>query len=164
MRPEDQEYVNSLYHETYDMLKLYAHSMLFDMYCAEELTQEVFVTAMEKTDELRSSPNPRGWLYNTLRHKILNYNRTTTNRLRLVADYVAVNGDEITMHIDPEDLPLKYGRLAKTEEFQLIYDMAVMGMNHEELAQIRGISVVTCRKRVERAKKYLRKKLQNQLD
>ena len=61
--------------------------------------------------------------------------------------------------MDHPDLSLQYGELADTEEFGLIYDMAVLGKSQQELAAERGITVVTCRKRVERAKKYLRKKL-----
>lgn len=159
MKPEENELVYRLYQEMYDMLVSYAKSALHDEYLAEELTQEVFVTAVCKPEELMNSPNPQGWLYKTMWNTIQNYNRTSANRLKLIADYLAVNGAEITMSIDQPDLRLKYGRLAQTEEFRLIYDIVIEGKTYEELARERGISVENCRKRAERAKRYLRRKI-----
>ena len=52
-----------------------------------------------------------------------------------------------------------YGKVAQLEEFQLLKEMAVDGLSHLEMAQKRGISVDACKKRVQRAKKFLQKKI-----
>ena len=159
MKPEEKELIDQLYFEMYDSLVGYANSILHNQHRAEELTQEVFVSAVRKPEALLASPNPKGWLYKTMWNMIQNNNRTAANQLKLIADYLAANGAEITVSIDQLDLKLKYGKLAETEEFKLIYDMAVLGKTHEEMAWERGISVNTCKKRAERAKIFLRRKL-----
>lgn len=159
MKPEEKELIDRLYFEMYDSLVAYANSILRDQHRSEELTQEVFVSAVRKPDALLSSPNPKGWLYKTLVHMLQNNNRTTAHQMKLIADYLSVNGAEIAVSIDQPNLKIKYGKLAETEEFKLIYDMAVLGKTHEEMAAERNISVNTCKKRAERAKKFLRRKL-----
>ncbi len=161
MKPEEKELIDRLYFEMYDSLVGYANSCLYDQHRAQELTQEVFVSALRKPEALLSCPNPKGWLYKTMRNMIQNNGRTTAHQIKLIADYLAANGAEITVSIDQPDLKLKYGGLAETEAFKLIYDMAVLGKTHEEMAAERGISVTTCRKRAERAEKYLLKNCQN---
>ena len=159
MKPEEKELIDQLYFEMYDSLVSYANSVLRDQHRAEELTQEVFVSAVRKPDALLSCPNPKGWLYRTLVHMLQNNSRTTAHQMKLIADYLSVNGAEIAVSIDQPNLKLKYGKLAETEEFKLIYDMAVLGKTHEEMAAERNISVNSCKKRAERAKKFLRRKL-----
>ena len=159
MKPEEKALIDRLYFEMYDSLVGYANSYLNDQHRAEELTQEVFVSAVQKPEALMNCPNPKGWLYKTLVHMIQNNSRTTAHQMKLIADYLSVNGAEITVSIDQPDLKLKYGKLAETEEFKLIYDMAVLGKSQQEMAAERGITVVNCKKRVERAKKFLRRKL-----
>ena len=56
-------------------------------------------------------------------------------------------------------LDITYGPLAQTEEFQLLKEMAVDRKSHLEMAQKRGISVAACKKRVQRAKEFLKKKI-----
>ena len=159
MKPEEKELIDQLYFEMYDSLVSYANSFLRDQHRAEELTQEVFVSAVRKPEALLSSPNPRGWLYKTMVHMLQNNTRTTATQMKLIADYLSVNGAEIAVSIDQLDLKIKYGKLAEAEEFKLIYDMAVLGKSQQEMAAERGITVVNCKKRVERAKKFLRRKI-----
>ena len=159
MKLEERELIDRLYFEMYDSLVGYANSYLNDQQRAEELTQEVFVSAVQKPEALMNCPNPKGWLYKTMWNMIQNSNRVTSRQMKLIADFLTVNGREITVSIDQPDLKLKYGKLAETEEFKLIYDMAVLGKTHEEIATERNISVNTCKKRAERAKKFLRRKL-----
>ena len=159
MKPEEKELIDRLYFEMYESLVSYADSILHDQHRAEELTQEVFVSAVRKPDALLSCPNPKGWLYRTLVYMLQNNRRTTAHQLKLIADYLSVNGAQVAVSVDQPDLKLQYGKLAETEEFKLIYDMAVLGKTHEEMARERGISVNNCKKRAERAKKFLRRKL-----
>lgn len=159
MKPEQKDFINKLYFEMRDELVGLINAYLRDDLLSQELAQEVFLTAMEKPDAVCSSPNPKGWLYRTARNMMLNNYKTTAHRVRLVSDYLAVYGLERTIFMDPEDLKVKYSALAETEEFKLIYDMAVLGKSQQEMSDERGITVVNCKKRVERAKKLLRRKL-----
>ena len=159
MKPEEKELIDRLYFEMYEPLVGYANSYLNDLHRAEELTQEVFVSAVRKPEALLNSPNPKGWLYKAMWNMIQNSNRVTTRQMKLIADFLSVNGREVAVSMDQPDLKLQFGELAETEEFKLIYDMAVLGKSQQEMAIERGITVVNCKKRVERAKKFLRRKL-----
>ena len=159
MKPEEKELIDRLYFEMYEPLVGYANSYLSDQHRAEELTQEVFVSAVRKPEALLNSPNPKGWLYKAMWNMIQNSNRVTTRQMKLIADFLSVNGREVAVSMDQPDLKLQFGELAETEEFKLIYDMAVLGKSQQEMAAERGITVVNCKKRVERAKKFLRRKL-----
>ena len=159
MKPEERELIDRLYFEMFESLVGYANSYLNDLHRAEELTQEVFISAVQKPQALLDSPNPKGWLYKAMWNMVQNNNRVTMRQMKLIADFLTLNGREITVSIDQPDLKIKYGALADTEEFKLIYDMAVLGKTHEEMAAERSITVVNCKKRVERAKKFLRRKL-----
>lgn len=159
MKPEEKELIDRLYFEMYEPLVGYANSYLSDQHRAEELTQEVFVSVVRKPEALLNSPNPKGWLYKAMWNMIQNSNRVTTRQMKLIADFLSVNGREVAVSMDQPDLKLQFGELAETEEFKLIYDMAVLGKSQQEMAVERGITVVNCKKRVERAKKFLRRKL-----
>ena len=159
MKPEERELIDRLYFEMFESLVGYANSYLNDLHRAEELTQEVFISAVQKPQALLDSPNPKGWLYKAMWNMVQNNNRVTMRQMKLIADFLTLNGREITVSIDQPDLKIKYGALADTEEFKLIYDMAVLGKSQQEMAAERGITVVNCKKRVERAKKFLRRKL-----
>jgi len=61
-----------------------------------------------------------------------------------------------------EELPeFLYQDLADTEEFRLVKALVLDGKSYQELARDRNITVGTCRKRMERAKKFLREKIRN---
>ena len=159
MKPEERELIDRLYFEMFESLVGYANSYLNDLPRAEELTQEVFISAVQKPQALLDSPNPKGWLYKAMWNMIQNSNRVTARQMKLIADFLSVNGREVAVSMDQPDLKLQFGELAETEEFKLIYDMAVLGKTQQEMAVERGITVVNCKKRVERAQKFLRRKL-----
>ena len=60
---------------------------------------------------------------------------------------------------DAVNLRILYDSLADSEEFKLLYEMAIEGHSHEEMAASRGISLSACKKRVQRAKQVLQRKI-----
>ena len=54
-----------------------------------------------------------------------------------------------------------YQDIADTEEFKLLFEMAVEGKSHKEMAEARGITVDACKKRVQRAREKLLKKIKS---
>lgn len=90
---------------------------------------------------------------------IRNSRKSRKNGTRLLTDYLAVYRHDIAITEDTPSLELQYGKIVDMDEFQLIYEMAVEGKSHLEMAKSRGISVDACKKRVQRAKEVLRKKL-----
>ena len=64
----DLEYIEGLYREMYTLMFYYAKKILLKEALAEEAVQETFVTACQRLDSLKSSPNPQGWIMNALKH------------------------------------------------------------------------------------------------
>lgn len=157
MNPEYGERIEQLYLEMYDMLFAYARCSFAEESLAEEAVQETFKIACQKPDQLCESPNPKGWLVNTLKYTIRNMKRSRDSMQQLLA--LVEQNEPATYSEDRLPLDLMYENLSNTEEFKLLVEMAVEGKSHLEMATARGISVNACKKRVQRAKETLQKKI-----
>jgi len=152
--------IEKLYLEMYSMLFEYARSSLSSDALAEEAVQETFCIACKKVDALCNSPNPKGWLVNTLKNIISNMKRHRSTVDRVLREYVASKITDIIVTENNIKTEILFNDIADTEEFQLLKELALDGLSYLEMAQKRGISVVACRKRVQRAKEKLQKKIQ----
>lgn len=161
MNAEQNKLIEQLYLELFDCMMAYARSSLRSESQAEEAVQETFRIACMKPEELYISLNPQGWLLKTLKFTIQNKKRTNDNAVRLMTDYIARHSNDTAFSEDKVPLEILYGPLAQSEEFQLLREMAVEGRSQLEMAQDRGISLNACKKRVQRAKEYLKIKLKN---
>ena len=159
MNPEYSEMIEQLYLEMYDMLLTYARCSFQEESLAEEAVQETFQIACQKPDKLCDSVNPKGWLVNTLKFTILNMKRNREHALQILSGYLVSQQENVVFSEDKLCLQLMYEDIADTDEFQLIKEMAIDGKSHLEMANARGISVSACKKRVQRAKETLKKKL-----
>ena len=151
--------IEAFYLDMYDLLLIYARNSLDNESLAEEAIQETFRIVCTKPEDLLSSPNPKGWIVNALKYTIQNMKRSRDKANALLTQYLASNSGGGGVSEDRISLEVTYENVAHSEEFQLIKEMAVEGKSHLEMAQSRGISVAACKKRVQRAKEYLRKKL-----
>ena len=156
MTDEQSGRIEQLYHELFVPLTMYARSVLQNNELAEEAVQDTFRIACAKPEALLNSPNPKGWLLNTLKYVLRNIARSQNRAVRLVS---AISQEDTLADTDREDLTILYGTLAQTEEFRLLQGVAD-GKTILELAQERGIGLEACKKRIQRARKYLQKKLQ----
>ena len=158
MTAEQSKTIETLYLEMFDMLMAYARASLENEALAEEAVQETFRIACLKPDDLLLSPNPKGWIINTLKFTIQNSRRSRDKAMILLTEYMASHNED-TFSEDHISLEVTYGNIAQTDEFQLIKEIAVDGHSHLEMAQKRGISVDACKKRVQRAKEFLKKRM-----
>lgn len=158
MTREQQNYIEKLYSEEYQHLMTFAIGHLGSAVLAEEAVQETFAVACERAEHLCLSPNPKGWLVNTLKFVIRNIERR-----RKVAEKVATDalGDRLDLlgAPDPTDPKLLYGNVAGTEEFKLMMSIGVEGLSFIEIAEEQGVSVSTVKKRAERARKLLQRRI-----
>lgn len=147
--------IEQLYHELFKPLTAYALSVLRSRALAEEAVQEVFRIACTKPASLCESPNPRGWLLVTLKNVLKNVVRSMASANRLTE---TVRQQTRTADTDPVNIRLLYGPLADTDEFRLMEGVAA-GKTMLELAREQGITVEACKKRVQRAREYLKKRI-----
>lgn len=163
MEQEQRAKIQSLYFEMFDRLMAYARSCLENEALAEEAVQEAFQIACQKPDSVCSSPNPRGWIVNTLRNTVRNIQSRRASAKHVLERYVVSQARDLTFSNDKLSLELLYENVAELEEFKLLAEMAVEGKSHAEMAAQRGITVSACKKRVQRAKETLQKKLKKDL-
>lgn len=158
MNIEQSRLIEHLYMEMYDMLMTYARCSLQEDTLAEEAVQETFRVACQKPESLQESPNPKGWLVNTLKNMIRNMKQNRANAQRILLQYLEVRAGEDAFSEDKLSLSSLYGEMVNTEEFKLLKEFAIDGRSHLEMAKARGISVAACKKRLQRAKETLRLK------
>ena len=158
MTSDQRKRIEEFYLEMYDRLFIYARSALDNESLAEEAIQETFRIVCMKPEDLLSSPNPKGWIVNTLKYTIQNMKRSRDKANVLLTQYLAANSS-VAFSEDRISLEVTYENVARSEEFSLIKEMAGDGRSHLEMAQSRGISVAACKKRVQRAKEFLRRKI-----
>lgn len=159
MDESQRQWIEQLYLEMYEKMLAYANSIFIEDGLAEEAVQETFRIACQKPDQLCDSENPRGWLVNTLKFTLRNMKRSRENGQQLLSRYLALQTEAVAFSVDKVRLEVMYEDVADLEEFKLVKEMAIDGKSHLEMAQKRGISVVACKKRMQRAKEILRKKL-----
>lgn len=158
MTSDQRKRIEEFYLEMYDRLFIYARSALDNESLAEEAIQETFRIVCMKPEDLLSCPNPKGWIVNTLKYTIQNMKRSRDKANVLLTQYLAANSS-VSFSEDRISLEVTYENVARSEEFSLIKEMAVDGRSHLEMARSRGISVAACKKRVQRAKEFLRRKI-----
>ena len=159
MNAAQRKQIESLYLEMFNKLIVYARSCLENEALAEEAVQETFHIACQKPEELCGCGNPQGWLVLTLRNTIRNIRSNQATARRILEQYMPTQFLDTAVSEDPLNLQLLYGDIADTEEFRLLYELAIEGRSHQEMAKARGISVDACKKRVQRAKEKLKKLL-----
>jgi len=157
MNREQRKFIEQLYIEMYDMLITYARCVLQEEALAEEAVQETFQIACQKPESLRESPCPKGWLVNTLKNTIRNMNHNRATAQRILTQYLSLQVGGASKPEDHLSLVTLYADIANTEEFRLLKEFAIDRRSHLEMAKARGISVKTCKKRLQRAKETLRK-------
>ena len=154
---EREVHFEALYLELYHKLLGYAaRGLEGNLDLAEEAVQDTFRIFWVKYDQAAASPNVQGWIVNTLKGEILNIRRTRARMANLVAQLSAAPQVEAVAR-DEHGLDVEYGDLREDPDYQLLKEFALEQRTVKELAQSRGITIAACKKRLERARKRLKK-------
>ena len=159
MNSEQTVFFNKYYLEKRRFLLEYADSSLHNYALSEEAVQQTFEIAWRKIDDFYGSPNPGGWLTKVLDFVIRNIQSRQWTERHILAPIDAYRPDLVAAPDTPQSLRLTYGDLVDTPEFRLIYEAEIEGRTLKEIARSLGISENACKKRTERARKYLQQKL-----
>ena len=119
------------------------------------MTQEYLVYSKENWQSMGEKEPPFGYDDNF---------QTSPKRQRAKLNMLAVislnsEESELLATYDEIDIDVLYGDEAKREDFQIFKMVAVEGRSMRETADEFGISIEACKKRVQRIKKRLQKKL-----
>ena len=150
--------VEQLYKELYPALHIYALRVLGESALAEEAIQDAFCIACAKREQFLASSDPHGWIMCTLKFFIRNMLRTQAKLKSLLQSL----DDEEGVCAGPQEMAsvdVLFGDVSDSEDFRLLKRIALDRCTMLEVAQDLGISVETCKKRVQRARKRLQQKL-----
>ena len=159
MNEDHNQMIEDLYNEMFQHMISYAKTAL-PVALAEEAVQETFRIACQRAEVLAQSETPKGWLIVTLRNTIRNIRRNQESTKRILAKFMATQISDIGVTEDNIGLEVMYQNIADMEDYKLLKEKVLEGKSHAEMADARGITVEACKKRVERAKKSLRKKIE----
>ena len=160
MSREQGQYIERLYKDMYDSLYSYAYGILRNMHSAEEVVQETFQVACGKPTDLMSSKNPKGWLMNVLKNVLRNTLRKRATLEKYIAEAESADIDLIAGPAPGNNVDLMYSDMVTEAEFQLLKWVSIDQYTMLEAAETLGITVEACKKRVQRAGKKLRRKIE----
>lgn len=157
---EQERKIEKLYREMYSLLYIYAENALANKHLAEEAVQDTFRIACAKAEAVLGSPNPKGWLVNTLKYVILNIRRTQAKLNAIVVSALSVEDLPIPTEEPEIEFMAMYTGLLDEKDFKLLELLALKRYSMLEAANEFGISIKACKKRVQRARKKLVKILE----
>ena len=160
MTREQARYIEQLYTDMYGSLYSYAYGILKNTHLSEESVQETFQIACSKPTDLMSSKNPKGWLMNVLKNVLRNTLRKRATLKKYVAEAESADIDLIAGPAPGSNVDLMYSDMVTEAEFQLLKWVAIDQYTMLEAAETLGITVEACKKRVQRAGKKLRRKIE----
>ena len=153
---KDQHFgqIEKYFRSEYASMLSFAGYLLNNRSLAEVAVQETFVCALENYEKFESSPNPVGWLYNTLKNMIRHIQRDQQKIIKRMVQLDSCAEDYIaSTHKSAMDLCTN----KENPDFQLLIRFYVYGYTLKELAQEEGISVGAMTMRIQRAKERIKK-------
>jgi RNA polymerase sigma-70 factor (ECF subfamily) len=139
----------------------YAYRLTGAVADAEDLTQQVFLVAQERLDQLRRPESARGWLFAVLRNAFL---RTWRRGVAVPATTVGLDLDGLPA-ADHDGQPVDSTRLQEVlgelpAEFRVVVVMFYFDeCSYREIAEELNVPIGTVMSRLARAKRQLRSRL-----
>ena len=159
MTVEQDQFFTKIYGERRKPLLMYAESALGDHAMAEDAVQQAFEIGWRKIEDFQNSPKPEGWIFRSLEFVVNNMKSRLRTERRVIAITDEYRPDLVAAPADPLPLRVHFGDLVDLPQFRIVYEMEIQGRTLAEIAEDLGISEAACKKRAERARKYLQKKL-----
>ena len=133
--------------------------MLCNEQDAQDAIQDTFCIACAKRKQCLASADPRRWIMCTLKDVGQNVRRTQAKLKKLL---LSLNTGECqdAGTPDPVSVDVLFGDLSDSEDFRLLKRIALDRCTMLEVAEELGISLESCKKRVQRARKRLQEKIE----
>lgn len=159
MTVEQGQFFTKIYRERRKPLLMYAESALGDHAMAEDAVQQAFEIGWRKIEDFQNCPQPEGWIFRSLKFMVNNMKSRLRTERRVIAITDEYRPDLVAAPADPLPLRVHFGDLVDLPQFRIVYEMEIQGRTLAEIAKDLGISESACKKRAERARKDLQKKL-----
>ena len=144
-----------------DAVYRYAYRLTGTVHDAEDLTQQVFLLAQQRLDQLREADRARGWLFTILRNSFLKMVQRTqpvpATSVGLNLEAVPAEGEN-GQAVDSAELQAAIDELPA--EFRVVVAMFYFEeCSYREIAEKLDLPMGTVMSRLARAKGHLRSKL-----
>lgn len=159
MTPKQKVFLEAFFGEHNHYLVTYAFRYLRDWEDAKEVTQDAFLTAMIRSDLFFSSENPLGWIKKTIWKKAANLSRSKSKQLsvNMPIEHMSESLFAYDSYCGLDSAIVRCAEILKSEEFNLFKRIVIIGESYADVATELGLSERSCRKRIERIIKKLRK-------
>jgi RNA polymerase sigma-70 factor (ECF subfamily) len=144
----------------HEVLYRYAFRLTGSVPDAEDLTQQTFLVAQQKLQQVREAESVRGWLFTVLRNGYLKSFRKQVplSAASVDLDIESVPAQMVDRPIDSDELQRALGQLP--EEFKLVVMMFYFEQrSYREIAEGLSVPLGTVMSRLSRAKACLRRLL-----
>ena len=159
MTAEQDQFFTKIYKERRKPLLMYAESALGNHAMAEDAVQQAFEIGWRKIEDFQNCPQPEGWIFRSLKFVVNNMKSRRRTERRVIAITDEYRPDLVAAPADPLPLRVHFGDLVDLPQFRIVYEMEIQDRALAEIAKDLGISEAACKKRAERARKDLQKKL-----
>ena len=156
---ERQQRVTELIGQHYELLYRVSFRLTGSVADAEDLTQQTFLTAQQKLEQLRQTESAKSWLLAIMRHHFFrNRSRAAKQSVRLDSlpepscSMHAPNGD------DSEELQAALNDLPEEFRFPLVL-FYFHELSYQEIATELTVPLGTVMSRLSRGKEHLRRRL-----
>ncbi len=129
---------------------------------ADDILQEAFIKVFKYLPSFKFQGSFEGWIrrivVNTALDHIKRFAEPFEDLEENISESVTINTDEITSNLSVQDLITIIQELPEGK--RMIFNLYVFeGYNHKEIAEMLGISVMTSKGQLSKAKKMLQEKL-----
>jgi RNA polymerase sigma-70 factor, ECF subfamily len=157
----DNSKLESLIDDHLDAVYRYAYRLTGNVHDAEDLTQQVYLLAQERLEQLREADRGRGWLFTILRNLFL---RTVQKAQPAPATNLGLDLDAVPLEaernqaVDSAELQAAINELPA--EYRVVVSMFYFeDLAYREIAEKLDLPIGTVMSRLARAKGHLRAKL-----
>ncbi len=159
---EDVGITEEEYEKVYMLLIRYAQVLLKNWDDARDIVQEALVLAVEKSKLDLQSEEGKRWLYCTIKNMCKKEWRKVGNGEKAMDRYIQEEIPENSQADDwlEEDIESSYPGITKDENYKIVSKVFIEEYSIQECAEEWKCSYEAAKKRIQRAKKALKKKLE----
>ena len=154
---DKNDIIEYYYKSEYNNLLRYAKRILLNDGLAEDAVQDTFQIAMKRIDIFTASPNPVGWLYETLKNVLKHIQRDRQRYIRMLLPLELVPEEHISAEEILPKLTTLYG---DDEEMKLLILFYGYGFKVRDLADMLGITEGACKMRIRRSRAHKKEIIQ----
>lgn len=166
MTRAEKAFFDELYTKYFPDVYRYAQALVQDPLVAEEVAQDVFLTALFRLADLRAAEEPKRWLIKTAKYKCMHVFRARTQWKKWMIAWEDLGTEpaaqDLLRQVEEQEsfqqVRAEIETLLTQEEAALVQLIVWEEQSYRAAAQGLGITVAACQKRMQRIRKKLHKK------